>query len=447
VVQVAVTPATALLAAAGETRQFAATAQDADGNAIAGKTFTWGSSNEAVASVSSSGLATAVAGGSATITATVDGKSGTAAVTVEIAPSTGGLRVVIATLGRNPDPDGYSLTVEGVLTQAVASVDTVVVGELDPGTYAASVDGLAANCYRFSNQAVQGTVEVGDTVEVTLGVECLDFPDTIALTYTRASFAEPNMRITGQPAAGGAPEDLTFSPAYDEAPDWSPDGSMLAFSRDGVIFIVNADGTGLRSFAGRGPGAGRGSNPAWSPDGTTIAYDNESNIYVIEVDGADAQVDLGAGYWPAWSPDGSQIAFEFYDPAVAEPEIFVMNADGTGRVNLSQHPALLDREPSWSPDGSQIVFRRGDRGNADGYELFVMDADGGNQTEILSAPGPQLAPLWLPDNRIIYMSADADPSVNGFRIWQLDLDAGGTTTQLTFDTEHGHSQPAWRPTP
>ena len=447
VAQVAVTPSTALLLAAGETQQFTATARDADGDAISGKTFSWQSSAQSVATVSSSGLATAVADGSATITATVDGVSGTAAVTVEIAPSTGGLRFIISTLGRNLDPDGYTLTVVDVLTQAVASIDTVVAGDLDPGTYSATIEGLAANCYRFSNQAVQGTVEVGDTVDVTLGVECLDFPDAIALTYTRSSFAFPNVRIAGQPAAGGEPEDLTFSPAIDGAPDWSPDGSMLAFSRDDVIFIVNADGTGLRSFADRGPGAGRGTHPTWSPDGSTIAYDDESNIFVIEVDGAGPQTDLGAGYWPAWSPDGSKIAFEFYDPAVAEPEIFVMNADGTGRTNLTQSPAMLDREPSWSPDGSQIVFRRLDRGDPNGYELFVMDADGGNQAKLLSIAAPQLAPLWLPDNRILFMSADANPTVNGFRIWELDLDAGGTVTQLTTDTEHGHSSPAWRPMP
>jgi hypothetical protein len=447
VASVTITPATALLAAAGGTQQFTATARDADGATISGKTFSWRSSAQSVATVNSSGLATAVADGSATITATVDGVSGTAAVTVELAPSTGGLRFIVSTLGRNLDPDGYTLTVVDLLTQAVASLDTVVVGDLDPGTYSASIEGLAANCYRFSNQAAQGTVEAGDTVDVTLGVECLDFPNTIALTYERRSFAFPNVRIAGQPPAGGEPEDLTFSPAIDESPDWSPDGSMLAFSRDDVIFIVNADGTGLRSFADRGPSAGRGSKPTWSPDGTKIAYDNESNIYVIEVDGTGPQVDLGAGYWPAWSPDGAKIAFEFYDPAVAEPEIFVMNADGTGRDNLTQHPSMLDREPSWSPDGSHIVFRRGDRGDPNGYELFVMDADGGNQAKLLSVAGPQLAPLWLPDNRILYCSADANASVAGFRIWELDLNAGGTTTQLTSDTEHGHCEPAWRPMP
>jgi Tol biopolymer transport system component len=93
------------------------------------------------------------------------------------------------------------------------------------------------------------------------------------------------------------------------------------------------------------------------------------------------------------------------------------------------------------------VFRRLDRDGPDGYELFTMDADGGNQVNLLTAPGPQLTPVWLPDNRILFMSADSLPGVSGFRIWELDLDAGGTVTQLTTDTGHGHAHPAWRPVP
>src|SRR5437773_2491774 len=81
VAAVAVSPA-APTVQVGQTAQLTATPQDASGNPLTGRVITWQSSNGAVASVNSSGLVTAVATGSATITATSEGQSGTAAITV-----------------------------------------------------------------------------------------------------------------------------------------------------------------------------------------------------------------------------------------------------------------------------------------------------------------------------------------------------------------------------
>ena len=70
----------------GETQQFTASAYDSDNEIISGKTFNWSSSNTLVATISASGLATGVSAGSTTITASVDGKSGTATLTVTEPP-------------------------------------------------------------------------------------------------------------------------------------------------------------------------------------------------------------------------------------------------------------------------------------------------------------------------------------------------------------------------
>jgi len=66
----------------GQTTQFTATLKDASGNVLNGRAVTWGSSNPAAATVSTAGLVTAVASGSTTITASSEGKSGTAGVTI-----------------------------------------------------------------------------------------------------------------------------------------------------------------------------------------------------------------------------------------------------------------------------------------------------------------------------------------------------------------------------
>jgi alpha-tubulin suppressor-like RCC1 family protein len=81
---VEVSPGSATLTTPGETRQFSALAKDANGNTIGGLTFSWLSSVEAVATISATGLATAVGNGGTTISATTADSSGTASLTVEL---------------------------------------------------------------------------------------------------------------------------------------------------------------------------------------------------------------------------------------------------------------------------------------------------------------------------------------------------------------------------
>ncbi|MDE2889522.1 MAG: Ig-like domain-containing protein, partial [Gemmatimonadota bacterium] len=121
--RVSVSPSSASIEE-GKTQQFSATAYTSDNVAISGKTFTWSSSSTSVATVNSSGLATGVDAGSTTIRATVDGKSGTATLTV-----TGPLRSRTGTIGgRNNYSSGGSVTLsetsDGKLRLSIAGLST-----------------------------------------------------------------------------------------------------------------------------------------------------------------------------------------------------------------------------------------------------------------------------------------------------------------------------------
>src|SRR5439155_17156053 len=85
VASVTVSPASASVPA-GQTAQLTATPKDVNGNPLSGRVITWASSNTSVATVSSNGLVTGKVAGSATITATSEGQSGTASVTVTAVP-------------------------------------------------------------------------------------------------------------------------------------------------------------------------------------------------------------------------------------------------------------------------------------------------------------------------------------------------------------------------
>ena len=157
------------------------------------------------------------------------------------------------------------------------------------------------------------------------------------------------------------------------APAWSPDGSKIAFTRDGIYVMNATDGSGLVHLST----SGNDGAPAWSPDGSKIAFsstrDGNHEIYVMNATDGSGLVRLtNDALWddhPAWSPDGSKIAFSKYSA------IYVMNAtDGSGLVRLTTG---WDDDPAWSPDGSQIAFtRRTDDGNSDLYVMTASDGSG-----------------------------------------------------------------------
>lgn len=163
-----------------------------------------------------------------------------------------------------------------------------------------------------------------------------------------------------------------------EYPSWSPDGKKIALLRpqDGAhnydIYVADVDGSRQRNLTNRWPEFLM--HPAWSPDGERIAFDSSLDldpndtwwgIYVINADGTGVEKLTNThGYdgKPSWSPDGKKIVFESIREGIAdesshagnpspdayESDIYTINADGTGRKKLTDHPEM-DGSPAWSP--------------------------------------------------------------------------------------------------
>jgi len=172
------------------------------------------------------------------------------------------------------------------------------------------------------------------------------------------------------------------------APDWSPDGMQIAFvkANEGV-FVMNADGSNLRQLTFMDV-----ESVAWSPDGTRIAFDNSGNVTVMDIDGNNQTSltnDSGFEGYPAWSPDASKIAYTDYNYA-GSGEIIVMNADGSNHIRLT-NSLWGDAYPAWSPDGTNIVYESRDDVVAC---LRVMDADGANKACISIYAFQDYSPDW-----------------------------------------------------
>src|ERR687888_430269 len=99
--------------------------------------------------------------------------------------------------------------------------------------------------------------------------------------------------------------------------------------------------------------------------------------------------DLADNYQPVASPDGRKIAFS--RGLEGRTEIYVMNRDGSGLVDLTRH-AGDDFDPMWSPDGTRLAFTSRRTGDD---ETYVMNADGSGVRRVTKSRGPDENPSWL----------------------------------------------------
>jgi dipeptidyl aminopeptidase/acylaminoacyl peptidase len=140
---------------------------------------------------------------------------------------------------------------------------------------------------------------------------------------------------------------------------------------------------------------------------------------------------------PAPPPPAGSSRIAFVSERDGNREIYIVNADGTGLVRLTNEPAN-DDAPAWSPDGSRIAFVS-DRSGC-GPDLYVMNADGSHVVRRTFSGSYTEAPAWSPDGTKIVYSAVSDGSAN---LWSVHPDDGAPS--LLCAAPGWDSQPAWSP--
>jgi len=216
-------------------------------------------------------------------------------------------------------------------------------------------------------------------------------------------------------------------------------------TRGGVyrdLYVMNSDGYDLSRLT-RG-GADSIAGP-WSPDGTRIVYTafglTASDIWVINADGSGPvnlsnSPDVDEGF-PAWSPDGMHIAFT--SRRDGNNEIYVMNADGTNPARWTDNPAD-DFAPAWSPDGTRIAFVSDRDREAGIYDLYLMEVVSTAVTRLTDDEAIDYSPAWSPDGtRIAFRSHHDGPA----DIYVIDVDGTGLKN-LTNDPAEDWA-PNWSP--
>ena len=247
---------------------------------------------------------------------------------------------------------------------------------------------------------------------------------------------------------GGASRRVTRSCGWDWWPEWSPDGTRIAFAREcrGApfdIYTVSTNGTGLRRVT-------RGSSidqwPTWSPDGKKIAFvrgfDTEAELYVVNATGGRARrltrnrVYDGA---PAWSPDGQTIAFS--RKLGGRNRVMLMRPDGSAQRSLRSIPG---GEPAWSPDGTRIAFARGVPGALrETASIYVANVFAkGVRRVTTDRPGSvSHHPSWSADGRLIAFMSNRAALDAGATLFTVR--PNGTGLQRLTRARYEDADPVW----
>lgn len=260
-------------------------------------------------------------------------------------------------------------------------------------------------------------------------------------------------------ADGTGRRQLTFE-GDSGLPSWLPNGEQLFFTsirkdpatqelRPGA-WVMDAYGSNQREVLPYAIAADG------SPDGTQIAYVSTQGggIWTADADGnSPVQLTIPASgasqIHPTWSWDGTRIAYVHLEPGAASaagfhPEIWVMNADGTNKRQLTvANPDNLDaggntintahdaNAPDWSPTDDRIAFWSGVEGCCG--QIWVISADGTGRKQLSEAPlvaargvsANNDDPAWSPDGKKILFSTNRSGTAPEHEMWVMDAD--GTT--------------------
>jgi Tol biopolymer transport system component/DNA-binding SARP family transcriptional activator len=274
-------------------------------------------------------------------------------------------------------------------------------------------------------------------------------PPSRPLSYLRQAAAAALLLIAGLTAGlflrqrdtstlvPGTTHRVAFDQQLELDPSLSPDGKIVAYAAQAgdrfELFVKQIRGGRAVPLTHALPGSHR--RPQWSPDGSEIAFQADRAIYLVDAFGGAPRLlvrpirEVGWVAYPAWSPDGHQVAY------VEDWAIYRRPIDGGPARLISRDPAA--HSLTWSPDGKWIAFVSGNPvfsygelpwgsstnlGNIAPSAIWVVSAGGGKPVRVTDAQYLNTSPAWLPNGHGLLFISDRGGSRD---IYRVDLTRSG----------------------
>lgn len=232
------------------------------------------------------------------------------------------------------------------------------------------------------------------------------------------------------PVSGGEPRQLTFDGIIINSLAWSADGDYIYFvpvrpHNQTVVRRVPADG-GEQEIVSTG--RGNITNIAASPNGDTMVFAEDVRRWKIRRVPPDGQTGIELinsdfnEFFPQFSPDGSRVAFQ--TDRTGEYQIWTMDADGGNLRQITDTP-FPSSSPRFSPDGSLFVFNQKEGEN---FYNYIVAAQGGTPRRISPEGVQEDFPIWSADGKYIYFISNRSGERN---VWRMNADGAGEAVQIT----------------
>jgi Tol biopolymer transport system component len=239
-------------------------------------------------------------------------------------------------------------------------------------------------------------------------------------------------------ADGSGEQQLTNTPDREGLAGWSPDSQRVVFAvfknETTTLYEIDLDGKSQRQLA-----VIPGRSPVVSPDGKQVVYwsGDWTNMRVFVASLADLskprQINDGTSiaWMTRWSPDGKQIAFTGRNDPKSELAIFVVNADGSGRRQVTRLSAEEGgaQAPAWSRDGRQLAIQVASRAQKGLAHIWIVDVRTGEARKLAAHDARYLdeTPSWFLDGQRLAFQSDRSGRME---VWVMNSD-GSNAKQLT----------------